>query len=119
LFILADANEREIVTASGRPSGIATTITVIAIMIVSNIWFQNGLVVKLRSKFGVTHLSDIGGVTQAVRFPHPHGIQSIASNKVLISIARNVRTAHPIPTLPILLAIVSSFSYKSVGDDPA
>jgi hypothetical protein len=32
LDILAEANERAMVTAKGRPSGIATTMTVIAIM---------------------------------------------------------------------------------------
>lgn len=109
LFILAEANDREIVTASGSPSGIATTMTVIAMMTVSRSWFHNGFVVILRAKFGTSQVP-FGGSTQVVMFPQPHGSISNTSRAVLISIAMKVKMAQPIPTLPIFDAIASSFS---------
>ena len=109
LFILAEANDREIVTASGSPSGIATTMTVMAMMTVSRSWFHNGFVVMLRAKFGTLQVPT-GGSTQVVMFPQPHGSISNTSRAVLTSIAMKVKTAQPIPTLPIFDAIASSFS---------
>jgi hypothetical protein len=116
LFILAEANDREIVTASGSPSGIATTMTVMAMMTVSRSWFHNGFVVILRAKFGTSQVP-FGGSTQVVRFPQPHGSISNTSRAVLTSIAMKVKTAQPIPTLPIFDAIASSFSWRRVGRD--
>jgi hypothetical protein len=63
------------------------------------------------SKFGLMHVPT-GGTWQVKRFPHPHGMTSTISKAVLITIEMKVRTAHPIPILPILSAITSSFFYK-------
>jgi len=68
-------------------------------------------VVMFNSKFGLSHVP-IGGFWQVNRFPHPHGITSTISKAVLIIIEQKVRTAHPIPILPILSAITASFFYK-------
>jgi len=51
-YIFLEAKLREIVTAKGRPSGIATTITVMAIITVFKSSFQSGFVVMFNSKFG-------------------------------------------------------------------
>jgi len=104
-----EAKLSEIVTANGSPSGIATTITVIAIITVSKRLFQSGLVYMFKAKFGLTHVPT-GGSWQSKIFPHPHGIISTISKAVLVTIEKKVRRAQPTPTFPILEAITPSFS---------
>ena len=54
-YIFLEAKLKEIVTAKGSPSGMATTITVTAIIKVFKSSFQSGLVSKFHSKFGLMH----------------------------------------------------------------
>lgn len=103
---------REIVTASGRPSGMAATIIAIAIMIVSKIIFQSLLPVNESG----TH---DGEILHEVMFSQPHGITSINSKRILISMAKKVKDAHKTPTFPILSAIVPSCFYKRVWLSPS
>lgn len=80
----------EIVTASGRPSGIAATIMAMQMMKTSRTSFQNLAPVKLR----VVHP---GSGTQAVMFWHPHGITPTISKSILMRAAPMVRAAHANP----------------------
>lgn len=47
--------------------------------------------------------------SQTSKFWHPQGRTSVISSASLIIREKNVNTAQPIPTFPILLAIVSNF----------
>jgi len=53
--------------------------------------------------------------SQLMRFPHPHGMTSTISRIDLRIIEANVNKAAKTPTLPIFVAMTSSFFYKSVG----
>lgn len=99
------------VTARGRPSGIAQTITEIAIMTVSKISNQS-LFFKESSN---VNFSQPGYSSRTNKFWHPHGRTSVISRASLTIREKKVNTAHKIPTFPILLAIVSNFLYKRVG----
>ena len=48
-------------------------------------------------------------------FVHPHGRTSVISRASLTIREKKVKTAQPIPTFPILVAIVSSFLCRRVG----
>lgn len=103
-LILALEKLKEMVTASGRPSGIATTIMVIAIMMVfkrsvQSLFFK----VKANESFVQPGIS-----SHLNKLPHPHGTAPPISRPVLKIMAAKVRRAHPIPMFPILSAMVSS-----------
>merc|ERR1719272_1241684 len=112
--IFLEAKLREMVTANGSPSGIATTITVIAIITVSKRLPQSGLVFMSKTKFGLVHVPG-GGTWQSKIFPHPHGIISTISKAVLVTIEKKVRRAQPTPTLPILEAMTPTHLQAKLG----
>ena len=97
--------------ASGSPSGIATTMTVTAMM--------NVFIISIQSLFFIVNAKESGSqplfLTQLKIFPQPHGMHPVISRATLTSIAPKVRTAHAIPNLPILSAITSSFYCRGVG----
>lgn len=98
------------VTARGRPSGMAHTTTEIAIIIVSKISDQS-LLSKLSSKVNCLQSSFIW---QANMFWHPHGTNYIISKATLKTKDMRVKTAQPIPTNPIFSAILASFFWRRV-----
>lgn len=94
---------REIVTASGSPSGIATTITVIAIIIVFNNSVKN-LLSRLNASssmhpLGIFLVASDGssinsGGSHVTRFLHPQLIAPAISKRSLIKMATKVKIAH-------------------------
>lgn len=87
------------VTERGSPSGIATTTTVIEIMIAAS---------PLVSKSTSSDLHPVIGPHEK-KFSHPQGKTSYISKIRRIICAKNVKIATANPRLPILSAIVSSF----------
>jgi len=82
------------VTARGRPSGMATTTTEMAMMRVSIRSVQSlFLRVKVRS-YGMQS----GSATHTVTFWHPHGSPPNISMMTLTIKEQRVATAHAIPT---------------------
>jgi len=77
---------------------------VIAMIIVSNTSIQS-LFYNVNANVSSSHP---GYGSQLNKFPHPHGTAFVISSIILKTIAKNVKTAHAIPRLPILFAIVSS-----------
>jgi len=105
-FIYALEKLREIVTASGRPSGIAQTITEIEMITPSSTFIQNLLAISNLNVSGTHELSAL----QLMMLPQPHGITLLISRIDRIIIEKNVRMAAKIPTYPIFSAITSSLS---------
>lgn len=102
-YILALEKLSEIVTAKGRPSGIATTITVIAMMIVFNNSVKNLFLKSNTSRgmhpFGIFLVASLGsaingGGSQEMRFLHPQLMTPEISKMSLIKIATKVKPAH-------------------------
>lgn len=110
-LILAEEKLREMVTARGSPSGIATTTIVIAIIMVPSKSVQSLFSLVNPNERG-THPSTS---TQLNMFPHPHGTHPASSIMILIMEATTVSLAQAIPTPPILSAIVSSLRWRRVG----
>jgi len=85
------------VTANGRPSGIATTITVMAMMIVFNSSVKNLFDPELKgfssSHPWITPLASFSGASQVTRFLHPQLMTPMSSRLSLIKMAIKVRAA--------------------------
>jgi hypothetical protein len=94
------------VTASGRPSGMAQTITEIEMMTPSSTFIQNLFYMLNLNVSGTQELSAL----QLIILPQPQGIKSVISRIDRIIIEKKVRVAAKIPTCPIFSAITSSFS---------
>lgn len=98
-------------TANGRPSGMAQTITEIAMITVFNTFCQSLFSMVKEKSRGLQP----GSASQFIRFPHPHGMTLSISRIDLKIIEAKVNKAAKTPTLPIFVAMTSSFFYKSVG----
>lgn len=110
-FILELEKLSEMVTASGRPSGIAHTITEIEMMMPSSMFIQNLLPSSKPNDSSMQPCS----AWQLIIFPQPQGIHLTISRMDRMTIEQNVSTAAKIPTCPILPAITSNLSCKSVS----
>mmetsp|Transcript_15972 Transcript_15972/g.26936 ORF Transcript_15972/g.26936 Transcript_15972/m.26936 type:complete len:202 (+) Transcript_15972:2344-2949(+) len=117
-LILALEKLREIVTARGSPSGMATTTTVMAMMTDSS----RDLYSLKSFSTPSTSLSKLklrgvqpSSSSQVRMLAQPQGRTLVYSRVILITWAAMVRQATKMPTFPILLAMVSSFSWRRVG----
>ena len=93
------------VTARGSPSGIAQTITEMAMIIVSKTSFQSLFSKENSNESGLQSTL----VWHAKILAHPQGTHSIISIATLRHIEKKVRPAQRNPTSPIFSAITASF----------
>lgn len=102
--ILALEKLREMVTARGRPSGMATTTMVIAMITALRSSEYTSFLISLKS-YGVLFYTGM----HVKKFVQLVGRAPANSSKILIRLAKKVQTATSRPKFPILPAMTSSF----------